>query len=75
MRFLFTLLFLVISLGVAACPFCRTSTAARIREALFGPDFFLNLFACLLPFAAFFMITILIYHGGKQKQSAANPLP
>lgn len=66
------ILFTFASQAAAACPFCNSKTAAQIRVSLFGPDFFFNLLACVLPFAVFLVIALLIYTGGWQKRSVSK---
>jgi hypothetical protein len=51
------------SVPASACPVCHTETGDKIRQALFGPDFWFNVGATILPFAIFVTITALIYYG------------
>jgi hypothetical protein len=55
-----------LNVGIVLCPICESEAGVKIREALFGSDFFLNLAACFTPFIIFSVIIFLL-HGKKSK--------
>ena len=64
MNYLLMILFTVLSVDAAACPFCNSANGKQIRASLLGPDLSLNVFIVLLPFVICVIITWLIYRSG-----------
>jgi hypothetical protein len=55
------------SFSALACTLCESERAKRVREAIFGDDFFVNIGIILLPFIIFLIVASLIYYGGSKE--------
>jgi hypothetical protein len=64
MNYLLMVLFTVLSVNAAACPFCNSASGKQIRASLLGPDLSFNALIVLLPFVVCIIITWLIYRNG-----------
>ena len=60
----------------AACPLCHTDLGQQVRDGIFGPDFWPNLFFVLLPFPIFLSLAAALHYGfGRRTPGAKGAEP